>query len=138
MQVCVRLRPVLPPSETDQAWKVNNNGKSITSLVSDIDRESLYESNSVSSRFNIGSFGVNFRERELKRRFNEISQQQEFHFNQCYGPEAGTPQIYHEVVKPIMRQTLNGFNGSIFMYGQTTSGKTYTMLGTKSEPGVLP
>lgn len=73
MQVCVRLRPVLPPSETDQAWRVNNNGKSITSLVSDIDRESLYESNSVSSRFNIGSFGVNFRERELKRRFNEIS-----------------------------------------------------------------
>lgn len=50
----------------------------------------------------------------------------------------GTPLIYHEVVKPIMKKTLNGFNGSIFMYGQTTSGKTYTMLGNESSPGVLP
>lgn len=24
------------------------------------------------------------------------------------------------------------------MYGQTTSGKTYSMLGTKNQPGVLP
>ena len=31
-----------------------------------------------------------------------------------------------------------GFNGCIFMYGQTTSGKTYSMLGNKSQPGILP
>jgi centromeric protein E len=42
------------------------------------------------------------------------------------------------MVKPIMKKALNGFNGSIFMYGQTTSGKTFTMLGTQNSPGVLP
>ena len=30
-----------------------------------------------------------------------------------------------------------GFNSTIFAYGQTASGKTHTMLGTDSEPGVI-
>lgn len=33
---------------------------------------------------------------------------------------------------------MNGFNSTIFMYGQTTSGKTFTMLGSPENPGVLP
>ena len=28
--------------------------------------------------------------------------------------------------------------GTVFAYGQTNSGKTYTMRGTKAEPGVIP
>lgn len=33
---------------------------------------------------------------------------------------------------------MNGYNGTIFVYGQTTSGKTYSMLGTSSSLGLLP
>ena len=136
IKVCIRLRPILPPAENDIAWKVENNGQSVVSInATDVD---VNDSNSVANSLKLNFIGPNIRERELKRRFNEITQQQEFHFNQCYGPSAGTPLIYHEVVKPIMKKTLNGFNGSIFMYGQTTSGKTYTMLGSESSPGVLP
>lgn len=96
---------------------MENNGQSVVSInTSDVD---VNDQNSVANslKINFMNLGPNIRERELKRRFNEISQQQEFHFNQCYGPSAGTPLIYHEVVKPIMKKTLNGFNGSIFMYG---------------------
>lgn len=32
---------------------------------------------------------------------------------------------------------MNGINGTIFAYGQTSSGKTYTMQGTKSSPGII-
>lgn len=32
----------------------------------------------------------------------------------------------------------NGFNTSIFAYGQTGSGKSYTMTGSKSDPGIIP
>ena len=46
--------------------------------------------------------------------------------------------IYHEVVRPITRKALKGYNGSILMYGQTTSGKTFTMLGSQRQPGILP
>lgn len=33
---------------------------------------------------------------------------------------------------------MQGYNGTILVYGQTTSGKTYTMLGTPDKPGLLP
>ena len=40
--------------------------------------------------------------------------------------------------RPIIQKVVNGYNGTIFLYGQTTSGKTYTMLGNKNDPGILP
>ena len=54
------------------------------------------------------------------------------------GPEMKTQQIYNQVGKSITESVLDGYNGTIFMYGQTTSGKTYTMLGTPDAPGILP
>jgi hypothetical protein len=73
IKVCIRLRPILPPAENDFAWRVENGGKSIVSLLQyEIDRESVNDSNSVSSAFRMMNLGPNIRERELKRRFNEI------------------------------------------------------------------
>ena len=36
-----------------------------------------------------------------------------------------------------MNGVINGINGSIFAYGQTSSGKTHTMIGTREQPGIL-
>ena len=36
-----------------------------------------------------------------------------------------------------MKQCLDGFNGTIFAYGQTTSGKTHTMIGGSFDKGIL-
>ena len=33
---------------------------------------------------------------------------------------------------------LNGYNGTIFAYGQTSSGKTFTMYGTDAHRGIVP
>jgi len=35
-------------------------------------------------------------------------------------------------------QVVGGFNGTVFAYGQTSSGKTHTMRGTTSEQGIIP
>jgi centromeric protein E len=40
--------------------------------------------------------------------------------------------------RELTKNLLIGINGSIFTYGQTTSGKTYTMLGNPRNPGILP
>jgi centromeric protein E len=40
--------------------------------------------------------------------------------------------------RQIVKSAIDGYNGTIFMYGQTTSGKTFTMLGTPNSPGILP
>ena len=65
-------------------------------------------------------------------------QTQSFQFDNVFGPESKTPQIYNTVVRPITKAAMQGYNGTVFMYGQTTSGKTYTMLGTSEIPGILP
>lgn len=46
--------------------------------------------------------------------------------------------MFDNIVRPIVDAAVNGFNGTIFAYGQTSSGKTYTMMGTLEEPGIIP
>lgn len=46
--------------------------------------------------------------------------------------------VFNTIVKPIVNAAVNGFNGTVFAYGQTSSGKTYTMMGTMEEPGIIP
>ncbi|KAI3761232.1 hypothetical protein L1987_51644 [Smallanthus sonchifolius] len=50
-------------------------------------------------------------------------------FDRVYGCDSSTKQVYVEGVKGIALSVLNGINSSIFAYGQTSSGKTYTMSG---------
>ncbi|XP_076947640.1 kinesin-like protein KIN-7C [Bidens hawaiensis] len=50
-------------------------------------------------------------------------------FDRVYGCDSSTKQVYDEGVKGIALSVLNGINSSIFAYGQTSSGKTYTMSG---------
>jgi len=33
---------------------------------------------------------------------------------------------------------LDGYNGCVLAYGQSGTGKTYTMIGTQTEPGIIP
>ncbi|KAG5480555.1 hypothetical protein LSCM1_06259 [Leishmania martiniquensis] len=49
--------------------------------------------------------------------------------NVSHPPYAGQDQVYTYVGKPIVGNTLDGYNGCVFAYGQTGSGKTFTMLG---------
>lgn len=44
----------------------------------------------------------------------------------------------HELIKPILNDTLAGYNSTIFTYGQTATGKTYTVTGTERDPGIVP
>jgi centromeric protein E len=55
-----------------------------------------------------------------------------------FNEDDNTQHIYQKTIRPITKSVLDGYNGTIFMYGQTTSGKTYTMLGCPEAPGVLP
>ncbi|KAF9209443.1 NADH-ubiquinone oxidoreductase chain 1 [Haplosporangium sp. Z 27] len=46
--------------------------------------------------------------------------------------------IYNSSVKDLVRSAMEGYNGTVFAYGQTSSGKTYTMSGTDRQLGVTP
>ncbi|MQL77658.1 hypothetical protein Taro_010094 [Colocasia esculenta] len=66
-----------------------------------------------------------------------------FTFDKVFGPSAKQQDLYDQAVVPIVNEVLEGFNCTIFAYGQTGTGKTYTMEGeckrSKSGPkGQLP
>ncbi|KAH7854811.1 hypothetical protein Vadar_018028 [Vaccinium darrowii] len=66
-----------------------------------------------------------------------------FTFDKVFGPSAQQRDLYDQAVVPIVHEVLEGFNCTIFAYGQTGTGKTYTMEGeckrSKSGPnGELP
>ncbi|EKG02936.1 kinesin, putative [Trypanosoma cruzi] len=44
-------------------------------------------------------------------------------------PYSAQQDIYNEVGRPILENTLEGYNGCVFAYGQTGSGKTFSMFG---------
>jgi len=49
--------------------------------------------------------------------------------------------VFKKAALPIIESVLAGYNGTIFAYGQTGTGKTHTMEGSKSEPnqeGIIP
>ncbi|KAK4047516.1 Kinesin- motor protein [Microbotryomycetes sp. JL221] len=49
-----------------------------------------------------------------------------------FGPDADQVMIYNDVARPILDEVLRGYNCTIFAYGQTGTGKTYTMEGDLS------
>ena len=46
-------------------------------------------------------------------------------------------QVYEQLAQPIVRNVTQGFNGTLFAYGQTSSGKTYTVMGDDENLGLL-
>ncbi|GAB1297261.1 Kinesin-like protein KIF3C [Apodemus speciosus] len=64
-----------------------------------------------------------------------------FTFDAVYDASSKQADLYDETVRPLIDSVLQGFNGTVFAYGQTGTGKTYTMQGTWVEPelrGVIP
>ncbi|KAL1611566.1 Kinesin-related motor protein [Nothophoma quercina] len=61
-----------------------------------------------------------------------------YQFDKVFSPAADQGMVFDEVVAPIIDEVLDGFNCTIFAYGQTGTGKTYTMTGDISDILPLP
>ncbi|KAA8544993.1 hypothetical protein F0562_019790 [Nyssa sinensis] len=61
----------------------------------------------------------------------------EFGLDKVFSQEASQEDVFVEV-EPILRSALDGNNVCIFAYGQTGTGKTFTMEGTNDSPGIVP
>ena len=64
-----------------------------------------------------------------------------FNFDRIFPPSSTQQDIYDFGVKGIIDSVLDGYNGTVLAYGQTSSGKTYTMQGEmeeQSKQGIIP
>ncbi|XP_041438474.1 kinesin heavy chain isoform X3 [Xenopus laevis] len=62
-------------------------------------------------------------------------------FDRVFPPNTTQEQVYHACAMQIVKDVLAGYNGTIFAYGQTASGKTHTMEGKLHDPqlmGIIP
>ncbi|KAJ3368989.1 hypothetical protein GGF31_005950 [Allomyces arbusculus] len=59
-------------------------------------------------------------------------------FDWVFDQSATNAHVYDCLARNIVHAATHGFNGTIFCYGQTASGKTHTMQGTRKEPGIIP
>uniref|UniRef100_A0A2P2MB55 Kinesin-like protein n=1 Tax=Rhizophora mucronata TaxID=61149 RepID=A0A2P2MB55_RHIMU len=59
----------------------------------------------------------------------------DFEFERVYGPHVGQAELFSDV-QPFVQSALDGYNVSIFAYGQTRSGKTHTMEGSSHDRGL--
>uniref|UniRef100_A0A2M4AJK7 Kinesin-like protein n=1 Tax=Anopheles triannulatus TaxID=58253 RepID=A0A2M4AJK7_9DIPT len=74
---------------------------------------------------------------------NEASRENKkmFTYDAVYDCSSTQQTIYDEVVRPLVASVMEGFNGCVFAYGQTGTGKTHTMEGIKNDPeqkGIIP
>ncbi|CAF2149558.1 unnamed protein product [Brassica napus] len=60
---------------------------------------------------------------------HNLSDKPSFTFDKVFGFECPTKQVYDDGAREVALCVLSGINSSIFAYGQTSSGKTYTMTG---------
>ncbi|KAH9891512.1 kinesin-domain-containing protein [Xylariomycetidae sp. FL2044] len=56
-----------------------------------------------------------------------------FTFDRVFDMQTRQHQIFDYSIRPTVDDILNGYNGTVFAYGQTGAGKSFTMMGTSIE-----
>jgi len=60
---------------------------------------------------------------------NHVETTKQFTFDHVFPPNTPQSDVYDKTGSPIVENVLEGYNGTIFAYGQTGTGKTFTMVG---------
>ena len=129
IKVAIRLRPLLP-HEDFEYWVIDPINNLIkTSFDSNYNKHYKKDKN---NSFYQDPNSIN------QLLLDNIYIPQSFKFDKIFTKETTSEKIYLDMCQDIIKGFLNGINGTIFTYGQTTSGKTYTMLGNVDYPGILP
>ncbi|XP_025323674.1 kinesin-like protein KIF19 isoform X4 [Canis lupus dingo] len=64
------------------------------------------------------------------------SREKSYLFDVAFDFTATQEMVYQATTKSLIDGVISGYNATVFAYGPTGCGKTYTMLGTDHEPGI--
>jgi kinesin family protein 18/19 len=65
------------------------------------------------------------------------TREKRYAFDRVFEPAEDQQMVYNETTRFLIDGVSNGFNATVFAYGCTGAGKTYTMLGTAENPGIM-
>lgn len=80
--------------------------------------------------------GTNAPKPEEAFRINR-SKEKQYAFDYAFGKNASQQDVYQRTTGFLLEGVVSGFNATVFAYGSTGAGKTYTMLGDRDSPGVM-
>eukprot|EP00056_Hartaetosiga_gracilis_P011244 m.169111 g.169111 ORF g.169111 m.169111 type:complete len:1174 (-) comp13474_c0_seq1:427-3948(-) len=113
LSVLVRVRPLLSHEESDGHKDILENvGDNVVVLMN--------------PHFDISDVLRKNRAKEKR-----------FAFDRTFHKSQTQKDVYTHSTKPLLKGVLNGYNATVFAYGPTGAGKTYTMLGTPQHPGIM-
>ncbi|XP_077638724.1 centromere-associated protein E [Lonchura striata] len=90
------------------------------------------------ARENASGDKVSLHWRSENNTVSDVSGTKIFSYDRVFHSSDNTQQLYDGVAVPIIQSAVQGYNGTIFAYGQTASGKTYTMMGNEDSVGIIP
>ncbi|CAG9772401.1 unnamed protein product [Ceutorhynchus assimilis] len=61
-----------------------------------------------------------------------------FKFSSIFDPDASQEYVFDSIIKEKIVDFINGNNSTVLAYGASGSGKTFTMIGTEEQPGIIP
>ncbi|KAK0168407.1 hypothetical protein PV327_002210 [Microctonus hyperodae] len=119
VKVYLRLKPFLPNAkltiQQETAYRILNSNTLVTKFP-------MIENPSISM---------------IKSSSTEIECRR-YTFTETFGPEATQLEFFDQAIKSQMSEFIKGHNCTIMTYGTTNSGKSYTLQGTTSSPGIIP
>ncbi|KAK0392599.1 hypothetical protein NLU13_2094 [Sarocladium strictum] len=60
------------------------------------------------------------------------------YYDNVFATHDNNARVYDHIAKRLVRRVMEGYHGTVFAYGMTGTGKTFSMQGTASSPGVIP
>jgi kinesin family protein 18/19 len=111
LTVAVKCRPAADREQARNIVRVNND-KEVIVLDPDLSKDYL-------------------------ERIQNRTKERRYSFDYAFGPNSKNLYVYEKSISATIAGVLQGLNATVFAYGSTGSGKTYTMVGTRQDPGLM-
>ncbi|PTU18005.1 hypothetical protein P175DRAFT_0525802 [Aspergillus ochraceoroseus IBT 24754] len=132
--------PPLPPSRIRLIvfWNHRSSGSHVSNTIKVVARFRPQNKVELASG---GQPIVDF-ENEQSCSINSKEAAGSFTFDRVFPMDSKQPDIFNFSIRPTVDDILNGYNGTVFAYGQTGAGKSYTMMGSDIDDevgkGIIP
>ncbi|KAI3726397.1 hypothetical protein L1987_66194 [Smallanthus sonchifolius] len=111
LTVAVKCRPLTEKERGRDIVRVNNN-KEVVILDPDLSKDYL-------------------------DRIQNRTKERRYTFDYAFAPDSKNADVYERSISSTIAGVVHGLNATVFAYGSTGSGKTYTMVGTEGDPGLM-
>ncbi|CAI9282751.1 unnamed protein product [Lactuca saligna] len=111
LTVAVKCRPLTEKERGRDIVRVNNN-KEVVILDPDLSKDYL-------------------------DRIQNRTKERRYAFDHAFPPDSTNSDVYERSISSTISGVVHGLNATVFAYGSTGSGKTYTMVGTEGDPGLM-